>query len=139
MQTHPAMPVPVPVRYPVQTSLEAFPIACFSLTLLTDIAYWQTSNLLWLHFSEWLLLAGLVFGALALLLHAGRYLFRRVRPTWPAVLGGIVVLLLATVNSFVHTSDGWTAVVPWGLTLSAATVIAMIVTAWLAHPGVRHV
>ena len=139
MTSHAAVPVAKPAFYPVQTTLEAVPIACFSLTLLTDIAYWQTSNLLWLHFSEWLLLAGLVFGSLALLLRAGRYLFRRIRPSWPAVLGGIAVLVLATVNSFVHTADGWTAVVPWGLTLSAATVVAMIVTAWLAYPGVRHV
>jgi hypothetical protein len=28
---------------------------------------------------------------------------------------------------------------PWGLTLSAVTVLAMIITAWLARAGVRHV
>lgn len=139
MTSHSAFPVAVPVMRPVHATLESFPVACFSLTLLTDIAYWQTSNLLWLHFSEWLLVAGLVFGILALLLRAGGHLFRRTRPIWPAMLGGIVVLSLATVNSFVHTADGWTAVVPYGLLLSTATVLAMIITAWLAYPGVRHV
>jgi uncharacterized membrane protein len=120
-------------------ALLAFPIACFSLTVMTDLAYWQTENLLWLHFSEWLLLAGLVFGVIDLLFRIVDLLVRKVRPSWPAVLGGIVVLLLATLNSFVHTSDGWTAVIPFGLALSVATVLAMIVTAWLGRLGLVHV
>lgn len=139
MTSQASIPAAVIPRQPVHAALMSFPVACFTLTLLTDIAYTQTSNLLWLHFSEWLLFAGLVFGALALLLHAIRYLVRRIRAPWPAVLGGIVVLVLATLNSFVHTADGWTAVVPYGLALSVATVLAMIVTAWLAHPGARYV
>lgn len=117
------------------SALLAFPVACFTLTVLTDIAYWQTLNLLWLHFSEWLLFAGLVFGTLALVALAIEFTVRRVLPVWSAALAGIVVLLLATLNSFVHTADGWTAVMPYGLTLSVLTVVAMIATAWL---GARH-
>lgn len=124
---------------PLHSTLRSFPIACFSLALASDIVYWRTSNLLWLHFSEWLLLAGLVFGVLALLACALGYLMRRSGPPWLAVLGGIVVLVLAAINNFVHTADGWTAVVPYGLALSAATVLAMIVTAWFGRTGVRHV
>lgn len=136
---HHPLPAATPRPHPVHTTLGSFPISCFSLTVLTDLAYWQTSNLLWLHFSEWLLLAGLVFGVLALLARAVHYLFRRTRPSWLAVLGGIVVLVLAAINSFVHTADGWTAVVPYGLALSIVTVLAMVVTAWFARPGVRYV
>ncbi|MEQ1941280.1 DUF2231 domain-containing protein [Mesorhizobium sp. VNQ89] len=121
------------------SALLCFPVACFSLTVLTDIAYWRTSNLLWLHFSEWLLLAGLVFGAIALLVLLVNWLITRARPPWMATLCGIVVLLLATINSFVHTADGWTAVVPWGLAFSLLTVVAMLVTAWFGREGVRHV
>lgn len=135
---HPLPVAALPV-HPVHSFLHSFPIACFSLTVLTDIAYIQTSNLLWLHFSEWLLLAGLVFGVLALLARAVDYLVRRTRPSWLGVLVGIVVLVLATINSFVHTADGWTAVVPYGLALSIATVLAMILGAWLARPGARYV
>ena len=119
--------------------LSSFPIACFSLTVLTDMAYWRTLNLLWLHFSEWLLLAGLVFGTLALLARLIDLAVRKVRPAWLAVIGGLVVLLLAAINSFVHTADGWTAVIPYGLTLSVLTVLAMIITGWLGRRGVRHV
>ena len=124
---------------PIHSTLLAFPIACFSLALLTDVAYSQTVNLQWLHFSEWLLLAGLVFGALELLALIFDLLFRKVRPSWLPVLGGVVVLVLATINSFVHTVDGWTAVVPYGLALSIATVLVMILTAWTGRWGWRHV
>ncbi|HTV68507.1 MAG TPA: DUF2231 domain-containing protein [Rhizobiaceae bacterium] len=120
------------------TALLAFPIACFSLTVLTDVAYVRTLNLLWLHFSEWLLLAGLVFGILAALVALIDFAIRRVRHAWLAVLGGIVVLLLAALNSFIHTADGWTAVMPYGLTVSIVTVLAMIVTGWLGRRGVYH-
>ena len=128
---------PRPVE-PFHLVLQSFPIACFSLTLLTDLAYIQTSNLLWLHFSEWLLLAGLVFGVVAIIARFVDYLVTRIRPPWSAVIAAVVVLVLATLNSFVHTSDGWTAVVPLGLVLSCLTVLAMLVTGWLARHGVHH-
>lgn len=122
----------------VQSVLQAFPVACFSLTLIADIAYWQSSNLLWLHFSEWLLLAGLVAGVPAALVHGFSYLLYRTRYPWLAIAGGIVVLLLAALNSLVHTADGWTAVVPFGLALSALTVAVMILAGWFGRTGVYH-
>lgn len=119
--------------------LRAVPLSCFSLALASDIAYLQTSNLLWLHFSEWLLFAGAVFAGLALLALPVDFALRHVRPGWGAVMAGVVVFVLAIVNSLVHTADGWTAVMPWGVGLSAATVVAMIVTGLLASRGVRYV
>jgi uncharacterized membrane protein len=130
-------------RHPIHATLVPFPIVCFTLALLTDIAYWRTSNLMWQYFSEWLLLAGLVFGVLAALAGAVDFLFRReVRapgPAWPHAVGGVIVLVLAIVNSFVHAADGWTGVVPYGLVLSAATVLVMAVTDWFGRAMVfRH-
>jgi len=128
--------------HPIHATLIPFPIVCFTLTLLADIAYWRTSNLMWQYFSAWLLLAGLVFGALAALAGAVDFLFRRearAGPAWPHAIGGVIVLLLAFVNSLVHAGDGWTAVVPWGLGLSAATVLVMAVTDWFGRAMVfRH-
>jgi uncharacterized membrane protein len=123
--------------------LAQFPNVCFTLTLLTDIAYWRTSHLMWQHFSSWLLLAGLVFGAFALIAGLIDFLFRpTVRapaPAWPHAIGGVIVLALAFLNSLVHASDGWIAVVPWGLVLSAVTVIVMVATDWLGRALVfRH-
>lgn len=122
----------------VHVALLSFPVACFTLTVLTDLAYVASANLQWLHFSEWLLLAGLVAGAAELLVSLVEFLLRRVRPSWLAVAGGVVVMLLATLNSFVHTIDGWQAVMPNGLILSIATVAAMLITAWLGRAGRYH-
>jgi uncharacterized membrane protein len=126
--------------------LASFPIACFTLALGTDIAYWRTSNLMWLEFSAWLLLAGIVLGVAAAVFGAvyflARFGTRAVRFGWPAAIGALIVLILAFFNNLVHTADGWTAVMPWGLTLSALTVLVMLVTVWLGTsfvhgPGVR--
>lgn len=118
---------------PIHTALLSFPIACFSLTVVTDLAYVKTLNLLWLHFSEWLLLVGLVFGSIDLIVRLIGWLVWRILPSWLAVASGVVVMLLATINSFVHTADGWTAVMPVGLALSILTLLAMIVTARLGY------
>lgn len=118
---------------PIYRILSAFPICCFTLTVLTDVAYLQTSNLLWLHFSEWLLLAGLVGGILAAFALAFTAIFRRPRPTLGYVVLGLVVLLLAALNSFIHTADGWTAVMPYGLATSVATLVAMIAAAFFGR------
>jgi uncharacterized membrane protein len=98
---------------------------------------------MWQYFSEWLLLAGLVFGALAALAGAVDFLLRpairAAGPAWPHAVGGVIVLLLAFVNSFVHAADGWTGVVPYGLILSAMTVLVMVVTDWFGRAMVfRH-
>ena len=63
--------------HPIHPMLVPFPIAFFTLALVMDIAYWQTSNLNWKHFAEWLLLAGLVFGALAAVAGAVDFISRR--------------------------------------------------------------
>lgn len=122
---------------PIHPMFAQFPVVCFTLTLLTDIAYWQTANLMWQNFSEWLLFAGLVLGGIAVV--AGilelflRSTVRSHRATWTYAIGGAVVLALAFLNSLVHAGDGWTAVVPWGLALSLVTVIVMIVTCWMVR------
>lgn len=117
--------------------LSSFPVACFTLALLTDVAFWGTSNLMWQNFSAWLLFAGLVFGAFAILARTVDVLahpeMRGHGAFWPHAAIGLIVLALSLVNSLVHAGDGWTAVVPNGLILSAATVVLMLVVAWLGR------
>jgi uncharacterized membrane protein len=108
-----------------------FPFVSFILTLATDIAFWQSANLMWQNFSAWLLFAGLLGGALAIiagLVDLVRPSTRLLRPSLAEGLGFVVILVLALVNSFVHARDGWTAVVPMGLALSAATVLVILFT-----------
>ncbi len=128
---------------PIHAMFVQFPVVCFTLTMLTDIAYWRTANLMWQNFSSWLLFAGLVFAALAILAgivdFALRPAIRSRRPAWPHAIGSIVVVLLALLNSLVHAGDGWTGVVPWGLTLSIVTFVVMVITDWLGRSLVyRH-
>jgi uncharacterized membrane protein len=121
--------------HPIHPMLVPFPIAFFALALVMDVTYWQTSNLTWKHFAEWLLLAGIVMGVLAGIAGAVDFIARReIRaraPAWPHAIGNVIVIMLAIINSFVHARDGWTGVVPWGLTLSALTVALMLITGWL--------
>ncbi len=131
-QTLPASTSPAQL---VQRYFASFPVASFSLTVITDIAYWQTSNLLWLHFSEWLLLAGLVFGALAGVVAVICRVAGVAGLTWLSFLGWILVLALAILNSLIHTADGWTAVIPWGMTTSIVTLIVMAVVGFLGRGG----
>ena len=125
---------------PALRILVSFPIACFCCALATDIAYARTADMLWADFSAWLLAAGLVVGVLAGLAGLVHALTRRRapvgRPVGVLALGGLVVLTLALFNNLFHTRDGWTSVVPFGLALSAATVVAILATAWLGSAPV---
>ncbi|MBR0556742.1 DUF2231 domain-containing protein [Ciceribacter sp. L1K23] len=134
MSTSPALALTAR-GYPLSGLFVPFPFVCFFLALLTDIAYWQSSYLMWQNFSAWLLFAGLVGGALALIAGAIDLLRPRtldMRPTLSAVIAFVATLVLAFVNSFVHAGDGWTAVVPYGLILSAVTVIVIVVTVFIS-------
>lgn len=120
-------------RRPTHALLVPFPIVCFTGTLLTDLAYWRTAEMMWADFSAWLLTFGLVFGVLAALaglldFFTDRLVRHRSRG-WLHMIGNIVVLGLSVLNAFIHSRDAWTSVVPTGLSLSAAVVLLMIVTA----------
>ena len=125
------------VGHPIHAALVPFPIACFTLALLTDVAYWQTANLMWSNFSAWLLFAGLIGGVLAAIAGAvdllSKVALRSHSMAWVHGVGNAVVLVLAFFNSLVHAGDGWTAVVPTGLVLSAITVLVMVVTVWIGR------
>jgi uncharacterized membrane protein len=124
-----------------QAYLVPFPAVCFTLALLTDLAYWRTSYLMWQNFSSWLLFAGLIFAAIALVVGAieliGRPFLRRRDGIGSYALGSAVVLALAFLNSLVHAADGWWAVMPWGLALSVLTFLTILVTAWASRGSLR--
>lgn len=143
MDLYEPRPTATVAGHPIHAALVPIPIAAFTFALLTDIAYWQTSNLMWKDFSSWLLFAGVVGGGLAALFGVidllGSRGIRSRAPAWPHAIGNVVVLGLAFLNNLVHARDGWTGVVPWGLALSVLTVLLMAVTVWLGRSLVwRH-
>lgn len=122
---------PYPALLPGQLILAHFAAAFFSLTLFTDWAYVRTAIVMWQDFSEWLLFAGLVVGAFAVILWLIGWAVLRRRPVWPVAGLNILVLATALLNSLIHGTDGWTAVVPWGIGLSVVTCLLMLLSAFL--------
>jgi uncharacterized membrane protein len=92
-------------------------------------------DVMWERFSIWLIAAGLIVTGLATVAYVIDFAARRRidRPAWPRVIGYALAVLLALTNAFVHSRDGYTAVVPAGLTLSALVVIVLVLTALVAR------
>ena len=131
---------------PIYLVLFPIPVVCFLAALATDVAYSATAFLMWLHFSEWLIAAGLAVGALAALALLVEFLASRAIRTGGLGWGHLVLfygaLLVELFNAFIHTIDGWTAVVPTGMTLSiVAAILALgavgtlfrVPVTWVAH------
>jgi len=107
--------------------LVSFSAAYFAGALVTDLVYWQIPDVLWERFSIWLIAAGLIMAGLATVAYAidlasGRQIDR---PAWPRAIGYAVAVLLALMNAFVHSRDGYTAVVPSGLMLSSLVIVVL--------------
>ena len=121
--------------HPIHPMIVPFPLAFFVAAFVTDIVYSHTDNLMWQYFSIWLITGGLVMGGLAALVgfidYFGDREVRAQRPATPHMLLNVVAMLVALVNAFVHSRDGWTAVVPEGLILSGIVVLMLGVSSWL--------
>jgi len=115
--------------------LVSFSAAYFAGALVTDIVYWQMPDVMWERFSIWLITAGLIMASLATVAFVIDLAARRRidRPAWPRAIGYAITVLLALTNAFVHSRDGYTAVVPTGLTLSTLVVIILVLTALVAR------
>src|SRR5882724_644560 len=117
---------------PIHPILVSFPIAYFTAAFVTDLAYWQTAAVLWETFSDWLITAGLVMTGLAVI----AFMIDLVRGkrsrtlVWPNAVGYALAVLLSLLNAFVHSRDGYTAVVPTGLALSGLVVVILLITGW---------
>jgi uncharacterized membrane protein len=120
--------------HPIHAMLVPIPIFCFVATLFTDIVYWRTAAMLWADMSAWLLAIGLIVSifvvSAGLIDFFGDHRIRELRPAWIHVLGNAVALILSIFNSFIHTRDAYTSVVPTGLILSAIVVLILLVTGW---------
>src|SRR5258707_7478044 len=107
----------------------------FVAAVATDFVYWQPRNVLGESFSIWLITAGLIVAGLAVIayvidLAGGRQI---TAPAWPRAIGYVLAVVLALVNAFVHSRDGYTAVVPTGLMLSGLVVVVLLLTAFVAR------
>jgi len=122
------------VAGPMYLTLFPIPVVCFVAALVTDIVYASSAFLMWLHFSQWLIAAGLVFGALAALVllvdFVANPVIRRGTFGWAHLGLFYAALIVELFNAFVHTIDGWTAVVPSGMILSIIGAILALAAVW---------
>lgn len=118
------------VGHPLYSIILPVPVVCFLGALLTDLSYWGSGgNLIWVNFSSWLIAAGLVFGAIAAVL----LLIDLIRGSrgWARLGLLLAAWIVELINALVHARDGWTAVVPLGLTLSIIGTLLILVSGWL--------
>jgi uncharacterized membrane protein len=125
---------------PIHKMLVSFSAAYFAGALVTDLVYWQMPNVLWERFSIWLIVAGLIMAGLAAIayvidLAGGRQIDT---PAWPRVVGYVLTVLLSLMNAFIHSRDGYTAVVPTGLMLSGLVIVVLLLTAWVGTALANH-
>lgn len=134
------------VTAPIYLLLFPVPVVLFIAALVTDIAYAKSASIMWLNFSEWLIAAGLLFGALAAVVLIVEFIASRAIRAGAVGWTHLVLLFAALVvelfNMFFHTRDGFTAVVPAGMALSiigvllalaaVGTLITLPVT-WVVH------
>ena len=124
--------------------LTAYPLACFTGAFLTDVTYVRSTQFMWADFSIWLITGGMMGGVLAAVSGVLGTVVRRRRGErrpfrWVYVLGTALMLVLGLVNAFVHSRDGWTSVVPGGITLSAVVGVLAIVTGWMLYSNTGEV
>lgn len=140
MAERPVRPIAI-VRHPIYGILFPVPVVCFIGVLLTDLTYLKSDgNLIWLSFSSWLLLFGLLFGAVAalvLLIDVIRSPGMRRAIGWAHLLFFYAALLVELFSIFIHERDGWTAVAGPGITLSIVGTVLILIAAWLRRPAVE--
>jgi len=129
--------------YPLYPVLAPFAVAFFLGAFVTDLAYWCAPDATWETFSVWLITAGVVMAGLSMMAGLIDFVGRRrnsvLTPVWPRLLATAVAFVLAFINAFIHSRDGYTAVVPTGLILSGLVVVIMLCTTWTRREvGYRH-
>jgi uncharacterized membrane protein len=91
---------------------------------------------MWETFSVWLITAGLIMAGFASIAFVIDFVAgKQIRTlAWPHALGYVLAILLSLINAFVHSRDGYTAVVPTGLLLSGVVVVILLFTGLIGPP-----
>ena len=131
------------VGHLIHPMLMAFSIAFLTSALATDLAFWGTGDPFWVSASAWLLLAGVVMGAIAAAVGVREFvIMSRVRLLtvgWLHFVGNAAAILFALSNFLYRIGDDAGAVVPLGIIRSAIVVAILLCTGWFGSEGVfRH-
>lgn len=120
--------------HPIHPMVIAFPIACFVLAFVSDLAFFATSNEFWATASLWLLGIGLITAAFAavtgLIEVFGDNRVRNLSDTRMHAASNAVALLIALYNWYSRFEHGSSAVVPTGVVLSGIVVLVLVFAGW---------
>ncbi|MCA6126296.1 DUF2231 domain-containing protein [Bradyrhizobium sp. WSM 1704] len=120
--------------HPIHPMLIPFPVACFVLTFVADLAFWKTGTDFWVNASLWLLGVGLIMAALAAVAGVidllGDDQVRHLSDAWQHAGGNVTAVLLELYNWYSRYEHGASAIVPTGLTLSLIVVLILLFTGW---------
>ena len=91
--------------HPIHPMLIPFPVACFVLVFVSDLAFWRTQNDFWASASLWLLGIGLIMAALAAVVGVidlmGDDRIRNLNDAWLHAGGNAIAITnLSSLNAF---------------------------------------
>lgn len=126
-QTHPRSIPPSYAVHPLHAIFLAGALPLFVGALLGDVAYFLSYEIQWKNFASWLLVGGLIFGAIALLCALVELLspYYRSRSKSIYILVLLGAWIVGLINVLIHAQDAWQSM-PLGLVLSIITAILMI-------------
>ena len=120
--------------HPIHPMLIPFPIACFVLAFVSDIAFISNSNDFWATSSLWLLGAGLVMAGLAAIVGLvdvlGDAQIRNLTDAWLHAGANFIAVLVELYNWYLRYEQGATAVRPTGIVLSGIVVLILLFSGW---------
>ena len=119
--------------HPIHPMLVSFPIVCFILTFVVDIIFVRTHDTTWATASIWLLVVGLVMGALAAVAGLTDFLGDdRIRGASDAVkhmLANVTAVVLELVNVILRWRDtGF--IDSTGIYISGIVVLILLYSGW---------
>ncbi|MBD1821871.1 DUF2231 domain-containing protein [Cyanobacteria bacterium FACHB-DQ100] len=121
-------------KHPLHPLIVTFPIALLTSTLLTDGAYWLTSDAFWARASFWLLIGGLISGLVAAATGMSDFLrIQRVREHsagWAHMVGNIAALALSAANLWLRWGNQTGAILPTGIIISVLVAATLGITGW---------
>jgi uncharacterized membrane protein len=114
----------------IYSLLNPIPFGCFVAALIFDYIYAKTAVMLWDKSAAWLIFFGLLFAVVPRFVNLAQvWITSRRTATRTDKLDfwlNLFAIVLAILNSFVHSRDAY-AVVPAGMLLSACTVILLAI------------
>jgi uncharacterized membrane protein len=108
--------------------LDPIPFGFFVATLIFDIIYANTAEVLWVKGASWLVSIGLIFAIIPELINLYDVWLNKRRDRMAGEAANfwlnVVGIVAAIINAFVHSRDAYAAM-PDGLWLSIVTVVAL--------------